>query len=58
MVWSSGGQESTKNKEEQTNFEEARWVMTGVNQGLAELYPDRYDEEGNLLQVCTNLSSG
>jgi hypothetical protein len=31
MVWSSGGQESTKNKEEQTNFEEARWVMSGVN---------------------------
>jgi hypothetical protein len=31
MVWSSGGQESTKNKEEQTNFEEARWVISGVN---------------------------
>jgi hypothetical protein len=47
-VWSTGGTESTKNKNEQTNFEEARWVMEGVNKGLKELYEDRYDDAGNL----------
>lgn len=51
-VWSTGGTESTKNKNEQTNFEESRWVMEGVNKGLKELYPDRYDDSGNLSPSC------
>jgi hypothetical protein len=49
MVWSSGGTESTKNREEQTNLQESNWTMLGVVEGLKELYPDRHDENGNLL---------
>jgi len=56
-VWSTGGTESTKNKTEQTNFEESRWVMEGVNKGLKELYSDRYDDDGNLLASCTDPTS-
>lgn len=48
-VYSSGGAESTKNKLEQTNFGEATWVMEGTIQGLKKMYPDRYDDDGNLL---------
>lgn len=51
-VWSSGGAESTKNREEQTNFSDASWVLDGVIAGLKDLYPDRYDENGNLGLVC------
>lgn len=54
MVWSSGGTESTKNREEQTNLQESNWTMLGVVEGLKELYADRHDENGNLLQSCTD----
>jgi len=57
MVWSSGGTESTKNREEQTNLQESNWTMLGVVEGLKELYPDRHDENGNLLQSCTDLTT-
>lgn len=48
----SGGTESTKNKEEQTNLAEAGWVLEGVHQGLVKLYPERFDSAGNLQQKC------
>lgn len=53
MVWSSGGEESTKNREEQTNLKEARWVTEGLHQGMAKLWPTEWDSETHSLrQSC------
>lgn len=52
MVQTSGGAESTKNREEQTNLKEAGWTLEGAVAGLKEMFPDRYGEDGELLQSC------
>lgn len=57
MVWSSGGEESTKNRNEQTNLQESRWVILGVKEGLQELFPDRYNSEGTIFQSCEEAGS-
>lgn len=33
---------------------EALWVVEGTWMGLKALYPDRFDDEGRLLQTCEN----
>lgn len=48
----SGGANDTKNKEEQTNLAEALWVLEGAFIGLKDLYPERFDDEGNLQTKC------
>jgi hypothetical protein len=52
-VWSTGGTASTKNKEEQTNYKEALWVLEGAVKGLNELYPERFNEDGSPAISCT-----
>ena len=56
-VWSTGGAESTKNKEEQTNLEESLWVLAGTGKGMKNLYPERFDDNGNLLTKCANAGA-
>lgn len=56
-VWSTGGAESTKNKEEQTNYTEALWVLEGAVKGLTEMYPDRFNEDGTPALSCS-LANG
>lgn len=46
----SGGADSTTNREEQTNLGEFEWILEGAIKGARELFPDRYDENGNLTE--------
>lgn len=48
----SGGEESTMNKVEQTNLKEATWTLTGTRNGLKNLYADRFNDDGTLVESC------
>lgn len=52
-VWSTGGTEGTKNKEQQTNYTESLWVLEGAVKGLKELYPDRFNDDGSPALSCS-----
>ena len=55
-VETSGGAASTKNRLEQTNEAEAKWILEGSLQGLEKMYADRFDATGNEETSCAGTA--
>lgn len=52
-VVATGGVESTTNRLDQSQLQNAEWVLLGTRQGMFELFPERFEETtGVELERC------